>query len=699
MAARRQDDDAEQDGTGRLRSVSTWLQDLLGGSTGNVAQEKNSLRGHQAPPKGAFALAEVAGFVLHASSSQAREVDVARRSGRIYHNRWLAKGCGGVAALCARTSGQHDPPTLPQPPRLQQGRAILGCAVDQVRQLGRLPYLGGLIHHGLHLGPSPNVPDEYGRMPEAADPQPAAKRRRITAAASEDEPPRLPPDEQWSRRYHCPPGVGEKLNVVALAWHPAGSELAILARGQADHGAAAAGSLPMDVVYTYDLAGEHFTRALRCAAMVGSEVIAFNPDPASIGTLAVGGSSGVVLWDLVESPLDVAKGLTQVAVMNHRQPPAPTAATPCAPAARARRGLPTRGEVLTGFEAKWRSVQGSCGSADQAGPAVWQWSKEHAAPVTTLAFSNSGCYLAVGATSSAEVCIADLRQPWEEAIALAHRVRIGASLGGARHVSFSPDDRLLLVTTGHRPLMALYRTDTWAEAVFHVGGLVCHPAWHPKTGALFFHLQGGRDIITATFPTRSQTRRLAQLRQQAASGHHEAHGRQPQAGRAQQAAQQLQQQSGSSADDAVVPTIVAREQVMPYGDPRSGDPVGAACKEELGAATMLSFALDPTGCRAVCLLRDGLLALYDVALDVSGNPALGAIGLVRMHADAGGLSAPALLSWAPRVREGAVLSTVWPDGLLAFLPCHYPRQAGGVATEETAEMTPAAYPGLGGSGF
>ena len=138
--------------------------------------------------------------------------------------------------------------------------------------------------------------------------------------------------------------------------------------------------------------------------------------------------------------------------------------------------------------------------------------------MTTLCFSNlTGRYLAYGGTSAAAFAVANLSLSLDDAATRKGQLVWTDAYGGARQLSFSPDDRLLLFTTSHRPLMALYDTQTWAKvcrgllvACTHVptthlhlhlqprevyfSSPVCNPQWHPEN-FLFFHLQNAANVV------------------------------------------------------------------------------------------------------------------------------------------------------------------------------------------------------------
>eukprot|EP01061_Rhynchopus_euleeides_P019822 TRINITY_DN32527_c0_g1_i2.p1 TRINITY_DN32527_c0_g1~~TRINITY_DN32527_c0_g1_i2.p1 ORF type:complete len:305 (+),score=87.95 TRINITY_DN32527_c0_g1_i2:321-1235(+) len=255
----------------------------------------------------------------------------------------------------------------------------------------------------------------------------------------------------------------------------------------------------------------------------------------------------------------------------------------------------------------------------------------HNGPVTTLCFSNvSGRYLAYGGVEAACFSIADLSLPFDDAATRKIQLVWTDKYGGSRHLSFSPDDSVLLFTTSHRPLLVLYDTATWKEKECYFTGPVCRPQWH-GSGHLLFYLQEGSTVICMRLWS------------------------------------DVRSTEGGAARE-LKPAIVMCEHLEDYK-------AHLGAQRPAGTGAIRNLALDPTGSRLAVLLYDGLLAVYRVQTSLAGQPSeveLKPLGLAKLHHDAGSEAIfPVKLAFARCVATGAVLSAVWGDGLMTMLPLRF----------------------------
>eukprot|EP01064_Diplonema_japonicum_P010858 TRINITY_DN1808_c0_g1_i1.p1 TRINITY_DN1808_c0_g1~~TRINITY_DN1808_c0_g1_i1.p1 ORF type:complete len:575 (+),score=81.74 TRINITY_DN1808_c0_g1_i1:56-1726(+) len=549
----------------------------------NLSESRLVQEGIAPPPEDEYTIAEVAGHLVHAADLDDESKKFVLETGKIYETKWITTGSRGLEASGRFLAGSDLP--APHKPKgklkMMNFSGLSGLYSklgDIISRTGSHPGLGAIVYGFLSLNPSSDVDKE----------QPQAKRRRVEASSEEPT--------VWQERYAGP--TGSDLSVLDTAWDASSALLAIAVKGllmEGDKDGKTQGS-----VLLYNVEKEAFIGVLRAPSQKQIFCLSFSSSP---GVLAVGCKGGVVLWDLESTCLAVAKG----AVIS-----AASAKSQLSP------------EEKAGVFAAYRSLATNVDVISKMPP--W-YLMPYNGSVTTLCFSNiSGRYLAYGGKESATFSVADLSLPLEEAATRKVQMVWTDSYGGARSVSFSPDDKLLVFTTGHRPMMVAYETSSWKATECYLPSPVCHPRWHPS-GQLFFHLQNGSDVLCMRF---------------------------------------------YSDEGKLKPTLSLCEHFEPYKG-SNGLWVGE-CGESQKYGIVSTLAVDPSGERLAVALRDGLVAIYHLSTPNSRSSQLQMkpVGLSRLHT-ATPLSYP-LLSFARNASTGAVLSAMWSDGLLSFLPLRFSRE-------------------------
>eukprot|EP00754_Rhynchopus_humris_P044921 Rhum_TRINITY_DN4482_c0_g1::Rhum_TRINITY_DN4482_c0_g1_i1::g.14538::m.14538/K14320/AAAS; aladin len=576
----------------------------------NLTDARLLRQGVPTPAEGDYAVAEIAGHLVHAASSHdQRLLDVAQNA-RVYNTVPLETGRidPQVAARCLQGSDLPPPQKrtkwAPQKSGFPGHAAVTARVTELVSNLGRVPGLGSVIYGLLQVPPTMNVPGEQ---------PPPAKRRRgntgnVFAAAEAEVAAAAAAEDAQHRSWeasHQSASPEAALTVCATAWDKCSPTLAVAVTGAIVEGDK--DGLSQGSVLLYDADKACFTAVLRSPKQKGIACMQFSALP---GVLAVGCAFGVVLWDTANTCQAVARGAVVAAAL-----------TPDVPE-----------ERKLGVFASYEELKSDVRTA-RLPPSVFF---PHNGPVTTLCFSNlTGRYMAYGGTTAAAFAVADLSLNLEDAGTRKGQLVWTDAYGGARQLSFSPDDRLLLFTTSHRPLMALYDTQTWAKPrEVHFSSPVCSPQWHPEN-FLFFHLQNAANIVCLKLWD--------------------------------------DKTPGVLPFSSLKPKMVLCEHLETYARER-GDSTPAD-------GVVRTLALDPTGHRLAVVLYDGHVAVYGVdsagERGSCGQLSLHPIGLARMRAPAPPAACmPVRLAFSHFVASGALLSAAWGDGLLTFLPLRYSKDAG-----------------------
>ena len=236
-------------------------------------------------------------------------------------------------------------------------------------------------------------------------------------------------------------------------------------------------------------------------------------------------------------------------------------------------------------------------------------------------------------------------------------------------LSFSPDDSLLVYTSPHRSILVAYDTTTWKETCYHLPKPVCNPQWHPD-GQLFFHLVGGSDVMCVSFSRKSSNDNNLDIDI-------------PNDVTIVSAAVPTTSQTSSN----IKIELVLCERIESY---KGTNGIWVAKSRNKRDAKIQSIALDPTGQRLAVALCDGLIANYQIRQhDTQPNTLqMSVIGLARLHSSPSGLSLN--ISFANCVSTGAVLSVMWENGLLTFLPLRFSRERR--MLQQGSYGTPSAIP-------
>ncbi|KAJ9466152.1 hypothetical protein DIPPA_04976 [Diplonema papillatum] len=618
-------------------------------TTTKLGQARLRSQGIPSPAPDEFTLAEVAGHLVHASSYDDDRFRMVSQNGKVYKTRWLSSKSKALNAVGRNTPGTE----LPPPQRTSFARESLPLAkvtelFDYVKeglsQLGRHPGLGRFVYGMLHVPPSAEVagdgglPDAAGKRKSAADYSPPAKRRKVKPVEEEQGEQLDDEDAPWIARISGP--VQNDLQVTAIAWDVYSATLALAVTGLTV-GRDDANGKALSSIVLYDVASEVYTSILRTAKQQDVSCMSFSAVP---GVLAVGCKDGLILWDLGTTCGAVAKGAAVAAA-------AATAAS-------------VADDVRAGIFSSYRSLATEVDATAKLPP--W-YLLPFTGDVTALCFSNiSGRYLAYGSIGTPYVGIVDLSQPLSKAATTELSVVWTESYGGIRSLAFSPDDRLLAVTTPHRPVLLAFDTTTWEPIECRLPAPACCPRWHPVGHHLFFYLQGGSDVMCVQYTLPPEDAAAADpFAAQAA----------PPAAVAAAAAPgvPIGANGGGLPKAKGKAKLVLCEHLVPYKD-ANGRTVGGEGK----GAVVVTLAVDPSGQRLAVALRDGLVAVYHIGISPRASETLSMrpIGLARLHGPVPGHGRlfPVKLAFSQTASTGAVLTAVWGNGLLTVLPMRFAKQ-------------------------